>query len=512
MKFWKIAGLNMSTSPTDFSVRLPNVYAIGCTGESSVADEGMCRRAIERFLSERLGVADRIVYGVSSLAAGGELIFAESCISLRIPLRLLLPLARDRFLSESGASVSGRFEQVIENAMSVEIADSEESPDEGRYGRGLQTVQLCQELLAVWDGHPPEDLGDTGEIVAFAGQMHRPVTWIHSETGEVQTIRQRGEKNVAPEEELNFLNSLPSVGIVAEVDRPTALIQPWLVKLDANAAQLAPQVRKLAAGPIVCTALAAFVSAATQTVHTSGATSGAWMAAGAAVLGLTAAVLPALLRLGKRQALWVRIRTAAEVSRSVLALWDTPVRYQVVGPEIIPELNSMIRSLDFLKAQAGQQNKIGLVQFKKRYLDVRLHGQMEYFMGQSLHSASMGRRYRLVSKVCAAIAILVLVWTFSSRYLMKNHPTSSESWLPLVASALFQVATVAGALLVVNECERRERRYKEIHRSLADWEVELHAFHTWPPVIEVVSKIERALLVELLEWRSLLKNMKMPRN
>lgn len=91
-------------------------------------------------------------------------------------------------------------------------------------------------------------------------------------------------------------------------------------------------------------------------------------------------------------------------------------------------------------------------------------------------------------------------------------PASGKSWLPLVASALFQVATVAGALLVVNECERRERRYKEIHRSLADWEIELRAFHTWPPVIEVVSKIERALLVELLEWRSLLKNMKMPRN
>ena len=499
----------MSSSPIDYSVKLPNVYAIGCTGESSLADEGMCRRAIERFLTEQLRVADRILYGVSSLSEGGNLVFSESCIALGIQLRVLLPLARDRFLSESSAPVRGRFEQVIDNAMSVEVAGSEESPDEGRYERGLQTVQLCQELLAVWDGHPPENLGDTGEIVAFAGQMHRPVTWIHSETGAVQTIQQRGEQDVAPEEELNFLNSLPSAGTVVEADSRTALIQSWLAKLDSNAAQLAPQVRKLAAGPIVCTALAAFVSAATQTVHSSGA----WMAAGGALLGLTAAALPAVLRLGKRQALWVRIRTAAEVSRSVSALWDTPVRYQVVGPEILPELNSMIRSLDFLKAQAGRQNKIGLVQFKEQYLKVRLLDQMGYFLRQSVHSASMGRRYRLVSKVCAAVAILVLVWTFSSRYLMKpSHPAPGEGWLPLVASALFQVATVAGALLVVNECERRERRYKEIHRSLADWEVELRAFHTWPPVIEVVSKIERALLVELLEWRSLLKNMKMPRN
>jgi hypothetical protein len=497
----------MSSSPTDFSVRLPNVYAIGFAGDSSLADEGVCRRAIDRFLTEQQAIANRILYGVSSLAAGGELIFAESCIALGVPLRLLLPSVRDRFLSDSNDPARGRFERVIDSAMSVEIAGGEAASDEGRYERGVQTVQLCQGLLAVWNGRPPQNLGDTGEIVAFAGQMRRPVTWIHSKTGVAQTMDQRDVPDVVPEQELKFLNDLPPAGIIAGTDSPSTLVEAWLAKLDANAAQLAPQVRRLAAGPIVCTALAAFVSAAAQTAHAS------WMEAGGAVLGLTAAVLPVMLGLGRRQALWVRLRTAAEVSRSVLALWGTPVRYQVVGPEILPELNSMIRSLDFLKAQAGQQNKMGLAEFKEKYLEVRLLDQMRYFLRQSVHSASRGRRYRLVSKVCAASAILVLLWVFSSRYLVKTgHLASRESWLPLVASALFQMATIAGALLVVNECERRERRYREIHRSLADWDVELRAFHTWPPVIEVVSKIERALLVELLEWRSLLKNMKMPRN
>jgi hypothetical protein len=497
----------MSSSPTDFSVRLPKVYAIGFVGDSFLADEGMCRRATERFLSEQREVADRILYGVSSLALGGQLIFAESCVALGVPLRLLLPLGRDRFLSDSSAEVRSRFEAVIDGAMSVEIGGGEGSSDEGRYECGLQTVQLCQELLAVWDGHPPRELGDTGEIVSFAGQMHRPVTWIHSETGAVQTIGERGVPEGGPEEELNFLNSLPSVGITVVGGGGSTVVELWLAKLDVNAARLAPQVRRLAAGPIVCTALAAFVSAASQTIHAS------WISGGGAVLGLAAAVLPAALRLGKRQALWVRLRTAAEVSRSVLALWGTPVRYQVVGPEILPELNSMIQSLDFLKAQAGQQNKIGLTEFKEKYLESRLLDQMRYFLRQSVHSADRGRRYRLVSKVCAGSAILVLIWVFGSRHLMKTGPPSSSvSWPSLLASALFQLATIAGALLVVNECERRERRYQEIHRSLADWEAELRAFHTWPPVIEVVSKIERALLVELLEWRSLLKNMKMPRN
>jgi hypothetical protein len=228
---------------------------------------------------------------------------------------------------------------------------------------------------------------------------------------------------------------------------------------------------------------------------------------------MTAAVLPAVLKLAKRQSLWVRVRTAAEVTRSVLALWDTPIRYQVVGQEILPELSGMVRTLDLLKAQAVGVSRVGLGEFRERYVEARLLDQKRYFSKQSELSAEMGRRYRLFSKVCTVSAILLSVWMFGSRTLMKvSYQVSGGAWLSMVSSALFQLATVAGALLVVNECERRERRYQEIHLSLANWEVELRAFRTWPPVIEVVNKIERALLVELLEWRSLLQNMKMPRN
>ena len=110
----------------------------------------------------------------------------------------------------------------------------------------------------------------------------------------------------------------------------------------------------------------------------------------------------------------------------------------------------------------------------------------------------------------AAIALSVV--TFAGRFVLSPGVMNGTSWLALLSSALFQVATVAGALLVVHDCDRRQRRYLEIHRSLAGWETELRALRTWPPVIQVVGRIERALLVELIEWRSLLQNRKMPRN
>jgi hypothetical protein len=488
-------------------IQLPAVLAIGFTGHRSLPNEAASRKLIYDFLAEKKQSTSEILLGVSSVAAGGDLLFAESCIALDIPLCVLLPLPQEEFRNDFDSSTWARAQLAMSRAMSVEVTGKEGQRDECYYECGLATVLQSQWLIALWNGEPAQGLGGTEQIVTFARQIGRPVAWIHSVTGAIQLCDDRKLPPLDGDPELRFLNRLKSIGNV-EDHSPAALSAAWLAKLDDNAVQVAPQVRRLAALPIVCTALAALVSGAAARMHASGA----WVAVGA-VLGLTAALLPAALKLGKRQALWVRIRTAAEVTRSVRALWDTPAPYVVVGPEILPELSGMILSLNFLKSKAAPTRDSPVDLFKMQYLEKRLVDQKKYFKRQSTNSAEKGRRYRLISKICVIAAILLSLWTFGGRSLLKtSHAVSGGSWLPLVASALFQIATIAGALLVVNDCDRRQRRYLEIHNFLANWDVELRAFHTWPPVIQVVNKIERALLVELLEWRSLLQNTKMPRN
>jgi hypothetical protein len=490
------------------AIQLPAVLAIGFTGHRSLPDEAASRKLIYDFLAEKKQSTSEIILGVSSVAAGGDLLFAESCIALGIPLRVLLPLPQEDFRKDFDPATWSRAELAMSRAMSVEVIGKEGQRDECYYECGLATVLQSQWQIALWNGEPAQGLGGTEQIVAFARQIGRPVVWIHSVTGAVQLCDQKKLPPVDGDPELKFLNRLESAGVNVVDTSAAALSAAWLVKLDSNAVQVAPQVRRLAAVPIVCTALAALVSGAAARMHASGV----WVGVGA-LLGLTAALLPAVLELGKRQALWVRIRTAAEVSRSVRALWDTPAQYEVVGPEILPELSGMIQSLNFLKSKTTRTSDSGVDSFKAQYLEERLLDQKTYFLRQSTKSAEKGRRYRLISKVCVIGAILMSLWAFGGRSLLKtSHAVSGGSWLPLVASALFQIATIAGALLVVNDCDRRQRRYLEIHQSLANWEMELRAFHTWPPVIQVVNKIERALLVELLEWRSLLQNTKMPRN
>jgi hypothetical protein len=488
------------------AIQLPAVLAIGFTGHRNLPDEARSRRLIYDFLAEKKASTPEILLGVSSVAAGGDLLFAESCIALEIPLRVLLPLTREAFRKDFDEATWSRAEEAMRRAISVELVGKDGQRDECYYECGLETVMQSQWQVALWNGEPARGLGGTEQVVAFARSVGRPVVWIHSGTGKIEVL---GEKLPAIEvdPELRILNRLEAMDVRLGERSATGLSAAWLAKLDVNAVRVAPQVRRLAAVPIVCTAMAAVVSGGASRMHSSGI----WVAVGA-LLGLTAAVLPAVLKLGKRQALWVRIRTAAEVSRAIRAVWDAPIPYEVVGPEILPELRGMIVSLNFLKFEAGRKGDGGVELFKQKYLEERLLDQKRYFLGQSTKAAEKARRYRLISKACVIGAILMSVWTFGGRSLLKtSYAMSGGSWLPLVASAFFQMATIAGALLVVNDCDRRQRRYLEIYHSLTNWEAELRAFHTWHPVTQVVNKIERALLVELLEWRSLLQNTKMPR-
>ena len=61
----------------------------------------------------------------------------------------------------------------------------------------------------------------------------------------------------------------------------------------------------------------------------------------------------------------------------------------------------------------------------------------------------------------------------------------------------------------MNDCDRRRERYLELHQQLAQWEAQLEELRTWPSALRIAGRIERALLAELIEWRSLLRNHKM---
>ena len=74
----------------------------------------------------------------------------------------------------------------------------------------------------------------------------------------------------------------------------------------------------------------------------------------------------------------------------------------------------------------------------------------------------------------------------------------------------YALATVAGSLVVVNDYVRRRDRYRELHRMLVQWDKQLDLSETWHIVLRIATTVEKALLAELIEWRSHIRNQKLP--
>ncbi len=486
------------------SIRLPVTLAIGFTGHRALQDEAACRKSIFEFLKQQKSSTPGIVYGISSVAAGGDLLFAESCIQLELPLCVLLPLPVEEFRKDFDDVSWSRAEQILSKAICVEVTEGNQSREESYYECGIETVQRSRLLLALWNGDPSQGLGGTEDIVSFAKGLGKPVVWLHSITGEVQHFKEINKKELWNDLELDFLNRLPDANAHVDASMTEGLVQAWFNKVDKSATQSAPLFRRLAAIPIICTAAAALFTGAGYWAHALGT----WLAIGS-VLGIMAAVLPAILRLSRRQIFWVRTRTAAEVCRSFLAFWSTPTPYDAIGPEVVPELSGMLRSLNLLKMLDQERKEASLEEFKRRYRQERVKSQIKYFFDHAIQSTAEALRYRITIWACIGLAAAVDVWLFvTSRLTGSSVSASWKSWLAVGASIAFQIATVAGALLVVNDCDRRKQRYRDLHEQLGTWDAHLEALRTWPSVLRVTGQVERALLAELIEWRSLIRNQK----
>src|SRR5580700_2273200 len=309
--------MTFMSNPSRNSVQLPITLAIGFTGHRKLPDEAKCRQAIRKVLLDWIDKVPGVVYGVTSAAAGGDLLFAETCIELNLPIRVFLPLPKEQFRNDFDEPAWARAECVFKNALSVEVTGAGEKLTERYYECGIETVQQSQLLIALWDGGPSHGLCGTADMVHFAREQGRPVVWIHSALGTVQ------EFNVSPEilndREIRFLNDLADPRAELPKGTPRELTNAWFAKLDENASRVAPQFRRMAAIPIFCTAAAAVLSGKTAFIGSSVV----WLWMGTA-LGVMAAGLPSVMRLSRRQVAWTRIRTAAEICRSCLALWRTP--------------------------------------------------------------------------------------------------------------------------------------------------------------------------------------------
>ncbi|MEV7445615.1 hypothetical protein AB0O22_31530 [Streptomyces sp. NPDC091204] len=151
---------------------------IGVTGHRSIPDALLGH--VENGLRAVLGGHEGPLEALSSLAEGADQMFAAIALECGAGLTVVIPSGdyEDGF---EGAEALARYRRLKRRATQEIRMDFARSTDEAYYAAGTYIADSCDRLVAVWDGQPARGHGGTGEIVAYARALGKPVTVIWCE-------------------------------------------------------------------------------------------------------------------------------------------------------------------------------------------------------------------------------------------------------------------------------------------------------------------------------------------
>ncbi|MBT2406438.1 MULTISPECIES: hypothetical protein [unclassified Streptomyces] len=151
---------------------------IGVTGHRSIPREVLGH--VKDGLRAVLGGHEGPLEAFSSLAEGADQLFADIALECGADLTVVIPSGdyEDAF---EDAEALARYRRLKRQATQEVRMDFARSTDEAYYAAGTYIADSCDRLVAVWDGLPARGHGGTGEIVAYARALGKPVTVIWRE-------------------------------------------------------------------------------------------------------------------------------------------------------------------------------------------------------------------------------------------------------------------------------------------------------------------------------------------
>ena len=158
---------------------------VGFTGHRRVENEGKIAQALQKVIAALRREIGGEIIGRSSIASGGDTLFAEACRASKVKWIAQLPFPEAEFKKDFSESDWKRAKELLDYAERVEVlSDTVERPD-GYLHCGLSTVEGADLMIALWDGKASRGLGGTAQIVAQTRLVQKPLLLISSETLEV---------------------------------------------------------------------------------------------------------------------------------------------------------------------------------------------------------------------------------------------------------------------------------------------------------------------------------------
>lgn len=481
--------------------KLPVFHVIGFTGHRQLADAS----AVERVLREELGRlrGERGVewLTLSSIAAGSDVLFARTALALGMGWEALLPLPPTEFRRDFDEKSWPEVETLLGEAEHVRVIAERTHREDAYLDCGMETVNHCDVLLAVWDGQPARGRGGTGEIVGYAREMGHPILIIDAQTLAVR--RENFERLKLGDRHLAALNKLPHVSGLADPgeDPGRRIVHAFHHKVDHAATHGAPHFRRLIALTVGLHVLATGLAAATLSFGLHSAA----MPWGKLLCLLGAMGVALLLRHHRDRTDFVRCRLAAEITRSALATWGLPRSLRLFDDFDWAGLEPLRRSLDVLQRRSARLRPSSFDEFKQRYVAERIDGQLAYFARQEARAVPLLARLRAGFYIASVLAICSTA-AYATHSLFPE--VVAPGWVPSLVYSFGPIVLpvlAAGfiSLISINDLHRRVARYREMHVRLEAARKEAVFVQTWGALERVVAKAERALLQEVFEWHSI---------
>ncbi|MGH7994745.1 MAG: hypothetical protein ACREFX_00160, partial [Opitutaceae bacterium] len=483
---------------------LPIFHVVGFTGHRQVDNAAGLEQALHQALAKLKSEPGVEWLALSSVAVGGDMIFARSALALGFGWEAMLPLPPAEFRHDFEEGDWRVVQGLLAEAEQVRVLSQRPERDEAYLDCGMETVNACDVLLAVWDGEPARGRGGTAEIVAYARELGRPLIVVDARTFDVR--RENFSELKLGDRHLAFLNRLPSVPPKpgeegADDDPGRRHLRTFQRKVDRSATLGAPHFRRLIT-LTVCLHVLATAIAATAVCFRLNAVELPW----GKLFCLVGALVGAMV-LGHHRDRhdWVRCRLAAEIARSAIATWGIPRTLRLFEDFDWAGLEPFRRSLDVLHRRSARSHPIAFDRFKQRYLAQRIDDQLAYFARQEAKAIPQLARLRWGFFVSTLLAIgFTAVYAAHTFTPAAPVPRWESSWIfdfgPIVLPVL-----AAGflSLVSINDLHRREARYREMRIRLGAARKEAAFVQTWGALERVVAKAERALLQEVFEWHSI---------
>jgi hypothetical protein len=146
---------------------------IGITGHQRLKLESDWA-TVKAKIDEILAKAGQPLISVTSLAIGADQVFADAVLARSGILEVVIPFYDYELKFDEGPNRQS-FRRLIERASAVDVLPTRESDEAVYFKAGKRVVDLCDRMIAVWNGLPAAGLGGTADIVRYAEQKNKKI-------------------------------------------------------------------------------------------------------------------------------------------------------------------------------------------------------------------------------------------------------------------------------------------------------------------------------------------------